>query len=67
MIWLYILMPVFILGGIAVYFGKKSGMTPPDDGKLTEKIEEYPPEITILLDRSKFSYTIFIDLSTSLR
>ena len=44
MIWLYILIPVVILGGIAIYFEKKSGATPPDERKIAEKIEEYPPE-----------------------
>jgi hypothetical protein len=37
-------MPVFILGGIAIYFERKSGMAPPDEKKLVEKLEEYPPE-----------------------
>jgi hypothetical protein len=44
MIWLYIFLPVIILGGIAIYFEKKSGATPPDVSTLTNKIEEYPPE-----------------------
>ncbi|MEH7333043.1 hypothetical protein V7161_10425 [Neobacillus drentensis] len=44
MIWLYILMPVFILGGIAIYFDKRSGSNPPDELQLREKIKEYPPE-----------------------
>lgn len=34
-IWLYLLIPVVIIGGIAVYLEKKSGMTPPDE-KLGE-------------------------------
>lgn len=33
MIWLYILTPVVILGGIAVYFEKKSGMSQPIENK----------------------------------
>ena len=44
MIWLYILMPVIILGGIAIYFDKRSGSNPPDERQLREKIKEYPPE-----------------------
>ncbi|MCH6265893.1 MULTISPECIES: hypothetical protein [Neobacillus] len=44
MIWLYIFLPVIVLGGIAVYFDKKSGMTPPDEGEKAGKIKEYPPE-----------------------
>jgi hypothetical protein len=44
MIWLYILMPVVILGGIAVYFDKKSGAAPSDESRFAEKLEEYPPE-----------------------
>jgi hypothetical protein len=44
MIWLYIFMPILILGGIAIYFDRKSGGNPPDEGKLTEKLQEYPPE-----------------------
>lgn len=43
MIWLFILSPVIILGGIAIYFEKKSGMTP-DESKLSDRLEEYPPE-----------------------
>ncbi|MEY2196490.1 hypothetical protein AB7942_27780 [Neobacillus sp. BF23-41] len=34
MIWVYILMPVVILGGMAVYFDKKSGATSPDEGSI---------------------------------
>ncbi|QNF29859.1 MULTISPECIES: hypothetical protein [Metabacillus] len=40
MIWLYLLIPVVILGGIAVYFEKKSGMTPPDENNQAEKLGE---------------------------
>ena len=40
MIWLYILIPVFIIGGIAIYFEKKSGMIPPDENKQAEKLGE---------------------------
>ncbi|WP_154665516.1 hypothetical protein [Bacillus andreraoultii] len=35
MIWVYLLIPVIIIGGIAVYFEKKSGMKPPT--KVREK------------------------------
>ncbi|MEH7307897.1 hypothetical protein [Neobacillus drentensis] len=44
MIWIYIFTPVIILAGIAVYFDKKYGSTPPTEGQLTEKLREYPPE-----------------------
>jgi hypothetical protein len=44
MIWLYIFMPVVILGGIAIYFDKKSGAAPSDESRFVEKLEEYPPE-----------------------
>ncbi|MBO1514176.1 hypothetical protein [Metabacillus bambusae] len=40
MIWLYFLIPVVIIGGIAIYFEKKSGMTPPDENKQAEKLGE---------------------------
>ena len=40
MIWLYILIPVVIIGGIAVYFEKKSGMIPPDENIQSEKLGE---------------------------
>ncbi|MCM3594931.1 hypothetical protein M4D55_03900 [Metabacillus idriensis] len=36
MIWLYFLIPVFIICALAVYFEKKSGMSLPD-GSLQEK------------------------------
>lgn len=42
MIWIYILMPVFILSGIAIYYDKKYGSTP-DESKLSDRLEEYPP------------------------
>ncbi|WP_163102189.1 hypothetical protein [Peribacillus alkalitolerans] len=40
MIWLYFLIPVVIIGGIAIYFEKKSGMTPPDENIQAEKLGE---------------------------
>ncbi|MGM7721575.1 hypothetical protein [uncultured Metabacillus sp.] len=40
MIWLYMLIPVVIIGGIAVYFERKSGMTPPDETIQDEKLGE---------------------------
>lgn len=40
MIWLYILIAVIILGAVAVYFDKKSGMTPPDETIQDEKLGE---------------------------
>ncbi|MDQ1144086.1 MAG: hypothetical protein ABGX20_14785 [Bacillus sp. (in: firmicutes)] len=43
MIWIYILTPVFLLVGIALYFDRKSGSTPPDES-YKAKMEEYPPE-----------------------
>lgn len=39
-IWLYLLIPVVIIGGIAVYLEKKSGMTPPDENIQDEKLGE---------------------------
>ena len=40
MIWLYMLIPIVLIGGIAVYFEKKSGMIPPDENKQAEKLGE---------------------------
>ncbi|WP_165970958.1 hypothetical protein [Peribacillus frigoritolerans] len=40
MIWLYLLTPVVILGGIAIYLEKKSGSTPPDEKIQDEKLGE---------------------------
>lgn len=40
MIWLYFLVPIGIIGGIAIYFEKKSGMTAPDENKQAEKVGE---------------------------
>lgn len=40
MIWLYLLIPVAIIGGIAVYFEKKSGMTQPDENKQADNLGE---------------------------
>ena len=40
MIWLYILTPVVLLGGIAVYFDRKSGSIPPDETVQDEKLGE---------------------------
>ena len=44
MIWIYVFLPVILLSGIAIYLEKRSGMTPPDENKKVEKLEEYPPE-----------------------
>ncbi|MFC0273739.1 hypothetical protein ACFFIX_20340 [Metabacillus herbersteinensis] len=38
MIWIYILIPVVIIGGIAVYFEKKSGMTTPNENKQADNL-----------------------------
>ncbi|WP_156288586.1 hypothetical protein [Oceanobacillus salinisoli] len=38
MFWLYIIIPIAIIGGIAVYFEKKSGMTPPDENKQKDHL-----------------------------
>ncbi|KKI88918.1 hypothetical protein WQ54_28775 [Bacillus sp. SA1-12] len=40
MIWLYLLIPIVIIGGIAVYLEKRSGMTPPDENIQAEKLGE---------------------------
>ena len=40
MIWLFILIPVLIIGAIAIYFEKKSGMTPPNENIQDEKLGE---------------------------
>ncbi|MCM3670629.1 hypothetical protein M3181_16825 [Mesobacillus maritimus] len=41
MIWLIILIPLFIIGGIAVYFEKRTGMTPPEStDKQLDKLAE---------------------------
>lgn len=40
MIWLIILSPVVIVSAIAIYFGKRSGMTSPEETKLAEKPDE---------------------------
>lgn len=40
MIWIYILIPVVIIGGIAIYFEKKSGMVSPNENKQAEKLGE---------------------------
>lgn len=40
MIWLLILIPVFIVGGIAIYYEKKSGMSIPDEDIQREKLGE---------------------------
>lgn len=40
MIWLIILSPVVIVSAIAIYLGKRSGMTPPDESNLAEKPDE---------------------------
>ena len=38
MIWLYLLIPVVIIGGFAIYYEKKSGMTIPDENIQAEKL-----------------------------
>ena len=38
MIWLYLMIPVVIIGGIAIYYEKKSGMTIPDENIQAEKL-----------------------------
>lgn len=40
MFWLFLLMPVAIIGSIAVYFEKKSGMTQPDENKQADQLGE---------------------------
>lgn len=40
MIWLYFLIPIIIVGAIAVYFEKKSGMNLPEEGKQLEQLGE---------------------------
>jgi hypothetical protein len=42
MIWLIILAPIVVIGGIAVYFEKKSGMVPPEGStdKQLDKMAE---------------------------
>ncbi|MFY0758850.1 hypothetical protein AB1K32_08230 [Metabacillus dongyingensis] len=40
MIWLYLLIPVVLLGGIAVYLEKRSGTIPPDENIQGEKLGE---------------------------
>ena len=44
MIWIYIMLPIVVLSGIAIYFDKKAGMAPTDDMRTADKLEEYPPE-----------------------
>ncbi|MFD1850632.1 hypothetical protein [Oceanobacillus bengalensis] len=38
MFWLYILIPIVVIGGIAVYIEKKSGMSVPDEDKQKDKL-----------------------------
>lgn len=40
MIWLYFLIPVVIICALALYFEKKSGMSPPDGSLQEEKLHE---------------------------
>ncbi|MCM3164366.1 MULTISPECIES: hypothetical protein [Bacillaceae] len=40
MIWLYFLVPIVIIGGITVYFEKKSGMTKPNENKQADNLGE---------------------------
>lgn len=40
MIWLYLLIPVVIIGGIAIYYEKKTGMTIPDENIQAAKLGE---------------------------
>jgi len=39
-IWLYFLVPIVIIGGITVYFEKKSGMTKPNENKQADNLGE---------------------------
>ena len=47
MIWLYFLIPVVVIGGIAIYFEKKSGMTPPEESKQRDKLAEVKKQNSI--------------------
>ena len=47
MIWLYFLIPVVVIGGIAIYFEKKSGMTPPVESKQRDKLAEVKKQNSI--------------------
>lgn len=40
MIWLFLLIPVVVIGSIAVYFEKKSGITQPDETKQADHLGE---------------------------
>ncbi|WP_158591817.1 hypothetical protein [Oceanobacillus halophilus] len=40
MFWLYIFIPIAVIGGIAVYFEKKTGMKRPDEDKQKDKLIE---------------------------
>ncbi|WP_179884975.1 hypothetical protein [Bacillus sp. AFS015802] len=40
MIWLFILIPIMVVAGIAIYLEKKSGMTPPEVTEHASKIDE---------------------------
>jgi hypothetical protein len=40
MIWIIMLIPVVIVGGIAIFYEKKSGMTIPDENIQREKLGE---------------------------
>lgn len=40
MIWLFILIPIILVAGMAIYFEKKSGMTSPDLTEHAMKIDE---------------------------
>ncbi|APH06061.1 hypothetical protein [Bacillus weihaiensis] len=40
MIWLYFFIPLIIIGGIAVYFEKRSGMTKPNEDKQADHLGE---------------------------
>ena len=40
MIWLFLMGPIILVSGIAIYLEKKSGMTPPDLTEHAMKIDE---------------------------
>jgi hypothetical protein len=40
LIWLFILIPIILVVSIAIYYERKSGMTPPDLSEQAMKIDE---------------------------
>jgi hypothetical protein len=40
LIWLFILIPIILVVSIAIYYERKSGMTPPDLSEHAMKIDE---------------------------